>query len=66
METLTRWQDPTIEQQKKEIDRLNNIINELEEYLKKLYIQRKDRSSYKYGQDYKEILNKLQELKENK
>ena len=27
VETFTRWIDPTIEEQKKEIDRLNNIIN---------------------------------------
>lgn len=29
IETFTRWQDPTIEEKDKEIERLNNIINEL-------------------------------------
>ena len=33
IETLTRWQDPTIYEKDKEIKRLNNIINEFEKYL---------------------------------
>ena len=32
-EVLTRWQDPTIEEYKKEIDRLNNTINEFDKWL---------------------------------
>ena len=63
METLTRWQDPTIEQQKKEIDRLNNIINELEQWLKSVdTVVNEDNISYI---EYNLILDKLQELKEN-
>lgn len=33
VEIITRWEDPTIEEFKKEIEKLNNIINELEKYL---------------------------------
>ena len=33
IETLTRWQDPTIEEYKKEITRLNNIIEQVIEYI---------------------------------
>jgi len=34
IETFTRWQDPTIKEYKKEIERLNNIINEYEKIMK--------------------------------
>ena len=32
-EVLTRWIDPTIQEKDKEIERLNNIINEIEKAL---------------------------------
>ena len=52
---------------KVEIDRLNNIINELEKYIKteakiELY---KDKTGFKTFADSDDILNKLKELKEN-
>ena len=55
----------------KEIDRLNNIINELEEYIKPyLYMLNgiQDRDIYEQCQldDFTDIMEKLQALKENK
>lgn len=54
----------------KEIDRLNNIINGLEEYIKPyLYMLNgiQDRDIYEQCQldDFTDIMEKLQELKEN-
>lgn len=54
-----------------EIERLNNIINELEEYIKPyLYMLNgiQDRDIYEQCQldDFTDIMEKLQELKENK
>lgn len=41
VEILTRWQDPTIEEQQKEIERLNKIIdiktNRIQQLLKRLH-----------------------------
>ncbi len=56
-----------VEQLEKEIDRLNNIINELEKYIKteakiELY---KDKNGFRAFADSDDILNKLKELKEN-
>ena len=56
---------------KEEIARLNNIINELEEYMKPyLYMLNgiQDRDVYEQCQldDFTDIMEKLQELKENK
>lgn len=53
-----------------EIERLNNIINELEEYIKPyLYMLNgiQDRDIYEQCQldDFTDIMEKLQELKEN-
>lgn len=53
---------------KVEIDRLNNIINELEKYIKteakiELY---KDKNGFRTFADSDDILNKLKELKVNK
>ena len=51
---------------KKEIERLNNIINELEKALKD---HKEIKTKAHYGEYYievDEILNKLQQLKENK
>ena len=50
-----------------EINRLNNIINELEKYIKteakiELY---KDKNGFRTFADSDDILNKLKELKEN-
>lgn len=55
---------------KVEIDRLNNIISELEEYIKPyLYMLNgiQDRDIYEQCQldDFTDIMGKLQELKEN-
>ena len=33
IEIITRWQDPTIEEKDKEIERLNNIIKDIETYI---------------------------------
>ena len=33
MQKFNRWQDPTIEEYKKEIERLNNIIDEFDKWL---------------------------------
>ena len=53
----------TIDNQKEEIDRLNNIINELEKWLKEL----KDMESFADNLAIiNTILDKLKELKENK
>lgn len=59
-----------IEEKDKEIDRLNNIIDELEEYIKPyLYMLNgiQDRDIYEQCQldDFTNIMEKLQELKEN-
>ena len=59
VETFTRWQDPTVEEYKKEIDRLNNIINELEKWIESKI------DTVKYN-SFDEVLDKLKELKENK
>ncbi len=51
-----------IEEKNKEIDKLNNVINELEKWLNNQTI-----ISLKYETGYyKEVLDKLKELKENK
>ena len=47
----------------KEIDRLNNIISELEKYLEKIIVDSKAGSSIYYN--YLNIYNYLKELKEN-
>lgn len=56
-----------LEEKNKEIERLNNIINELEKYIKteakiELY---KDKTGFRTFADSDDILNKLKELKEN-
>ena len=56
---------PYVEAQDKEIDRLNNIINELEKWLEdyiKLFDD-PDMLEEQTCEDLKEVLNKLQELK---
>ena len=55
-----------VEQQEKEIDRLNNIIDELEKYIKteakiELY---KDKTGFRTFADSDDILDKLKSLKE--
>ena len=51
-----------IEEKNKEIDKLNNVINELEKWLNnQTMISLKYETGY-----YKEVLDKLKELKENK
>ena len=64
METLTRWEDPTIEEQQKEIHRLNNIINELEKDLEEKIDE--DRLNLLSNCHWRYVLDKLHELKENK
>ena len=51
-----------IEEKNKEIDKLNNVINELEKWLNN---QTMISLKYEIGY-YKEVLDKLKELKENK
>ena len=69
VETFTRWQDPTIEEYKKEIDRLNNVIDGLEKWLEEKQQEYEgiydyyERSCYLFS---KEILDKIKELKESK
>lgn len=36
IETFTRWQDPTIEEKDKEIERLESIINQVDKYVDKM------------------------------
>ena len=57
------YADMTEEEYKKEIERLNNIINELEKYIKnnKVAIGIKKNSNYAIPVEY--VLDKLQELK---
>lgn len=59
----------TIDNQKETIDRLNNIINELEKWLTKnlddIYAYFEN-TPFGIEDTYKEVLNKLKELKENK
>ena len=55
----------TIDNQKEEIDRLNNIINELEKYLIEHideYREMEQDAMFEFGL----VLDKLKELKENK
>lgn len=57
-----------MQKQEKEIDRLNNIINELEKYIKteakiELY---KDKTGFRTFADSDDILDKLKQLKEQK
>ena len=55
-----------VEQQEKEIDRLNNIINELEKWLEERTYGMNEIHTYKIGALEDEvILNKLKALKEN-
>lgn len=61
-------QSMLIQVYEKEIDRLNNIIDELEKYIKteakiELY---KDKNGFRTFADSDDILNKLKELKEDK
>jgi len=66
---VIRSQAETIELQEKEIDRLNNIINELEKHLNQEILEWKDNNDdwiKAQVQEDKIILDKLKELKENK
>ena len=64
VEIFTRWQDPTIEEKDKEIDRLNNIISELEKWLKeKQILYGINQQGFSWGV-CGDALDKLQELKE--
>jgi len=63
VEIITRWQDPTIEKYQKEIDRLNNIINELEKWLKEDLKQVYRDAGYR-NNIINEVLDKLKELKD--
>ena len=64
----------TIEEKDKEIEKLNNIINELEKYINKEFYVVGDSPEGSFFEGYdtcliemkKEILDKLKELKENK
>ena len=76
VEKFTCWLDPTIEEYKKEINRLNNIISELEKTLKQDIYKLDDKENPLFYEDsfikyaterrltYIYILDKLKELKE--
>lgn len=59
-EVFIRWKDPIIEEYKKEITRLNNIINELEKWLEyEIYCNFNEEMT----KGYQDTLNQLKELK---
>jgi hypothetical protein len=49
VEVFTRWQDPTIEEKDKEIERLNSIIEKLEQENAVLKTQVVNKDKYSYG-----------------
>lgn len=63
VEIFTRWIDPTIEEYKKEIDRLNGIIEEIEDFTRDEY---RNPSEQDVEWEVGLILDKIVELKENK
>ena len=60
---VIRSQEETIKLQEKEIERLNNIINELEEWLKEKIDEYKDMELYDNASMFEYALNELNELK---
>ena len=70
VETFTHWVDPTIEQKDKEIERLNNIIDELEKIIidawkiqdAEIFMTIHDKQYY----TEEDVLNRIKELKEGK
>ena len=74
VEKFTHWVDPTIEQKDKEIERLNNIIDELEKDLEEVFIKMKEKQVRIGGRGYyytdlipiEDVLDKLKKLKEGK
>lgn len=59
---VIRSQSETIELQEKEIDRLNNVINELEKYIKENSIYYNTSDGCQWIDQFK-VLDKLKELK---
>ena len=63
LEQIVEVVRPILNEKDKEIERLNNIITELEKWLE----ERKDScNTLDYYRSYKDVLDKLKELKENK
>ena len=65
IETFTRWSDPTIEEYKKKIEKLELIINKLEEYLEekqKIYGINQQGFSWGVCGDALEYLKELKEV----
>ena len=48
IEILTRWQDPTIEELKKQLQQKENIIKEVREYIENNWISKKDADNYRF------------------
>ena len=63
VEIITRWQDPTIEEYQKEIERLNNILDEIEKYIKENSWYYNTSDGCQWIDQFK-LLDKLKELKE--
>lgn len=62
IQTFTRWQDPTIDEYKKEIDRLNSIIEEIEDFIRDEY---RNPSEQDLEWEVGLILDKIVELKDD-
>ena len=66
---LTRWIDPTINEQKMKILKLENIIEKIQNELTTTYIQEKDNedsANYWIAQYCRDVLKKIQKWKEEK
>ena len=64
---LTRWIDPTTQEKDKEIERLNNIIDELEKsILQKLESYKNDKEYFIDEKTMEDLYKELKELKEGK
>lgn len=63
VETFTRWVDPTIKEKDKEIERLNNIMNEFEKWLQENIKISKAHGNQTAVNIFNVLLDKLKELK---
>ena len=55
IEILTRWQDPTIEELKKQLQQKENIIKEVREYIENNWISKKDADNYRFDDEELDI-----------